>query len=127
MTAVGGSIESVTLSGRYFAVAADAESNRKIGGSQNEVQMNGDGTARLIKTRMPLMVDGLNLSVDDFAGDQEFLQSLADGNDFFVASVSYASGSVWQGQVQIVDDLQFSNSGSTATVSLQGPGTLTQQ
>jgi hypothetical protein len=32
MTAVGGSIESVSLQGRTFAVAADAESQRKLGG-----------------------------------------------------------------------------------------------
>ncbi len=45
MAAVGGSIESVTLDGRTFAVAADAEAQRKLGGFENEVQANGDGTA----------------------------------------------------------------------------------
>jgi len=127
MTAVGGSLESVTLAGRYFAVAADAESNRKIGGFENEVQMNGDGTARLIKTRVPFMVDGLQLDVDDFAGDHEFLQELADRNDFFEMSATYASGAVWQGNGQITDELQFSNQSSTCAVSMQGTGTLTQQ
>ena len=48
MPAVGGSIESVTLNGRPFPVAADAEAQRKLGGWENEVQANGDGfTARL--------------------------------------------------------------------------------
>jgi len=41
MASVGGSIESITLGGREFAVAADAESQRKLGGWENEVQANG--------------------------------------------------------------------------------------
>ena len=50
MTAVGGSIEAVSLSGREFPVAAEATANRKLGGSTNEVKMNGNQTtARLIK------------------------------------------------------------------------------
>ena len=71
MAAVGGSIESVNLSGREFAVAADAEAQRKLGGFENEVQANGDGTARLIKTRVPLSLDGLTIEIDDDRGDQE--------------------------------------------------------
>ena len=77
MPAVGGSIESVNLSGREFAVAADAEAQRKLGGFENEVQANGDGTARLIKTRVPLSLDGLTIEIDDDRGDQEFLQDFS--------------------------------------------------
>ena len=83
MAAVGGSIESITLDGRNFAVAADAEAQRKLGGFENEVQSNGDGTARLIKTRVPLSLDGLTLEIDDDRADQEFLQELSNRNDFF--------------------------------------------
>ena len=43
---VGGSIESVTLNGRSFAVAADADSNRFLGGFVNDVQANGNGSGR---------------------------------------------------------------------------------
>jgi hypothetical protein len=80
MGAVGGSIESVSLNGRNFAVAADAEAQRKLGGFENEVMANGDGTARLIKTRVPLSLDGLTVEVDDDRGDQEFLHDLTDIN-----------------------------------------------
>ena len=61
MTAVGGSIESVTLDGRNFPATADAAAERKLGGFENESQANGDGTARLIKTRVPWSLDGLTL------------------------------------------------------------------
>lgn len=127
MPAVGGSIESITMGGRTFAVAADAESQRKLGGFENEVQANGDGTARQIKTQVPLSIDGLTLTTDDDNGDQEFLKGLADGNDFFPIVISYASGISYQGSAQIVGEMQTSSQNATTTVSLMGPGILTKQ
>lgn len=125
--AVGGSIESVSLSGRLFSVAADADSNRKIGGWENDVQANGDGTGRVIKTRVPFSVDGLNLSIDDTRGDAEYLQELQDLKDFFPISVTYASGVVYQGSAQIVGETAISSQNTTATVALMGQLTLTRQ
>lgn len=127
MPAVGGSIESVTLDGREFAVAADAEAQRKLGGFENEVQANGDGTARIIKTRVPLSIDGLTLETDDSRGDQEFLQDLSDGNDYFPVAITYASGITYQGSAQIVGETQAGSQNATSAVSLMGPGKLTKQ
>jgi len=127
MPAIGGSIESITLSGRGFAVAADAEAQRKIGGFENEVQANGDGTARLIKTRVPLALNGLTIEIDDDRGDHEFLQELSDQNDFFPIVISYASGEDYQGTAQIVGETQASSQSASASISLMGPGILTKQ
>lgn len=127
MAGVGGSIESIILDGRNFAVAADAESQRKLGGFENEVQANGDGTARIIKTRVPLSLDGLTLEIDDDRADQEFLQELSNRNDFFPVVISYASGNDYQGIAQIVGETQVSSQNATAAVSLMGPGILTKQ
>ena len=127
MPAVGGSIESVNLSGREFAVAADAEAQRKLGGFENEVQANGDGTARLIKTRVPLSLDGLTIEIDDDRGDQEFLQDLADQNDYWPLGITYASGVTYQGTAQIVGENPASSQSATAAISLMGPGKLTKQ
>jgi hypothetical protein len=127
MTAVGGSIESVNLSGREFAVAADAEAQRKLGGWENEVQANGDGTARLIKTRVPLSIAGLTIEIDDDRGDQEFLQDLADQNDFWPLGITYASGNTYQGTGQIVGENPASSQSATAAIDLMGPGKLTKQ
>lgn len=127
MPAVGGSIESVTLSGREFAVAADAEAQRKLGGFENEVLANGNATARLIKTRVPLSIDGLTVEIDDSRGDHEFIQDLSDSNDFFATAITYASGITYQGTAQIVGETQASSQSATAEVSLQGPGILTRQ
>ena len=124
---VGGSIESVTLDGRNFAVASDAESNRKIGGFENEAQPNGDGSVRFVKTRVAWSLDGLTVDVDDARGDHEFLQELSDRNTNFPVAITYASGAVYQGTGQIVGEMQASSQNATAAVALMGPGILTKQ
>lgn len=125
--ATGGSIESVSIAGRNFAVAADADSQRKLGGFNNETAMNGDGTGRKIKTREAWQLDGLQLAVDDLRGDHEFLQDLADSDEFEVVSITYASGATYQGQGTISGDLQVSSQSTTGSVTLSGPGKLTKQ
>jgi len=127
MTAVGGSIESVSIAGRTFSVAADTESQRKLGGTENEIQPNGDGSARNVKTRVNWSIDGLSLTVDDDRGDHEFLQERADASGFEPMSVTYASGVTYQGRGTITGELQVSSQNATASVTLGGPGKLTKQ
>lgn len=127
MAAVGGSIESITLDGRTFSVPADAEATRKIGGWENEVQSNGDGTGRLVKTRVPFVLDGISVSTDDTRGDAEYLQELQDRSDFFSLSVTFASGATYQGTGQIIGETSTSSQNATTTISLSGPGTMTKQ
>ena len=91
------------------------------------MRANGDGTARIIKTRVPLSLDGLTLVVDDSRGDHEFLQGLADRSDFWPLAITYASGVTYGGTGQIVSEMQFSSQASTAQLSLSGPGKLTRQ
>lgn len=127
MTAVGGSIESVALDGRLFSVASDADSNRKLGGFENERQSNGDSTGRIIKNRVGWSVDGLTLSIDDTRADAEYLQDLQDLLDEFPIAITYASGVVYQGTGQIVGETATSSQNTTAAVALMGSGKLTQQ
>ena len=127
MPAVGGSIESITLDGRIFAVAADAEGQRKLGGFENEVQANGNGTARQIKTRTPWGIDGLTVEIDDSRGDDEFLQDLADRTEFYPIAVSFASGKDYQGTGQLTGENPTSSQSATKQVSLMGPGKMTPQ
>ena len=127
MGAIGGSIESITLQGRIFAVTSDSEVNRKLGGFENEIQSNGDGSARQIKTRVPWMLDGLVVEVDDLRGDHEFLQSLSDQKDYYPVTITYASGVTYQGTGQVVGETQYSSQSSSASVSLAGEGNLVAQ
>jgi hypothetical protein len=124
--AVGGSIESVAISGRLFAVAADADANRKLGGKENEVQSNGDGTARIIQTRVPWQIDGLTVQVNDDLADQEFLQKIANGKDFVPMEVTFASNVTFRGRGTITGEVQFSTQNATAGITLMGPGEVSQ-
>lgn len=127
MPATGGSIESVTLKNRTFSVAADADGQRKLGGFENDVQANGDSTSRLIKTRVPWGLADITVSMDDANGDHEFLQGLADQNDFFTCTITFASGAIYQGQGAITGELQVSSQNTTAALSIMGTGVLTKQ
>lgn len=125
--ATGGSIESISLDGREFAVAADSDASRKLGGFENEISPNGDGTARLIKTRVTWALDGISVVVDDDRGDQEFLQGIADGTGFVPVGISLVSGVTYQGDGTITGEVQASSQNATAGISLGGPGEMTQQ
>ncbi len=127
MAALGGSIESINFNGREFPIAADAEVQLKTGGFENEVQANGNGTARLIKTRVPFSVDGAPVEIDHDRNDLEYLQELSNAIDFFPVAVTLASSTTYQGSAQIVGEMQASTQNATASVSLMGPGILTQQ
>ena len=127
MSAIGGSIVALTLKGRRFAVAADAEAQRNVGGFENDVQANGDGSGRIVKTRKPWSLTGITVEVDDSRGDHEFLQDLADLPDPFPCSVEFASAIVFQGQGTITGELAASSTNATSSLSLMGPGKFTPQ
>lgn len=127
MSAVGGSIEAVSLDGREYPVAADADSNRDLGGFNNEIQMNGNGSAREIKTRVPSGFDGLSLEIDDDQGDLEALQDFANRPGLKPVIVTYVSGISYQGVCQIVGEIKASSQTTTAPIALMGQFKLTKQ
>lgn len=127
MPAIGGSIQSISIRGRLFPVASDAEANINLGGFQNEVASNGNGTARLLKTRVAWMVDGLQVEIDHGRADLEFLQEIADGLEFVDFTIELVDGTVYQGEGQLVDEIQASTQSATATITAHGQQKLTQQ
>ena len=127
MTAVGGSIESVTIDGQLFAVASDADAQISLGGFTNEVKANGNGGARIVKTRVPFVVDGLTVEIDDSRNDHEFLQNRSDSKQFYPITVVLASGFVWQGNGILTGDMQRGTQETTMSINIQGAGKLTKQ
>lgn len=132
MSAIGGSIRNISIAGRSFTIAADADGERDIGGFSNEVQANGDGTVRVIKTRKPWMFSGLSVSVDDTRDDHTFLQGVADGKDagedgLYDCTFTLVSGATFQGRGIVADDLKFSTQNSTCDITLSGSDALTKQ
>lgn len=127
MSAIGGSIESIAIDARVFSVAADADSPRKLGGFENEMQANGDGSARVVKTRMLGQLNDLQLAIDDDNGDQEFLQEIADRNTLVPVTITYASGAIYTGNGQIIGEVNTSSQNTTASVSLHVETKLVKQ
>lgn len=127
MPAVGGSIQSISIRGRIFPVASDAEANKKLGGFENEVQANGDGSARKIMTRVPWSIDGLQVEINNAKGDHEFLQEIADSFDYVSIELELADGTVYAGTGTVVDEIQGSSQSATATIKVAGPANLEAQ
>jgi len=127
MTAIGGSVESIGLNGRQFAVPADAEIQRILGGWNNDASPNGDGSSRLLKTRVAPGLSGVVVEVDDERGDHEYLQDLANLNSFWDVVITYASGVSYQGSATITGELQVSSAAATAGFDMKGTGTFTKQ
>jgi hypothetical protein len=124
---IGGSIEQASIRGRLFAATADADVTRKLGGFENEVQSNGNGTIRIIKIRVPWVLSDVVLEVNDIRGDQEFLQEVADDLDPVDITITLASGLVYQAEGTITGEVNYSTNAGTATVTLSGGGKMTRQ
>jgi hypothetical protein len=130
--AIGGSIKNISIKGREFPVAADADGERDLGGYTNEVQSNGDKTVRVIKLVKPWNVGGLAVSTDDNRSDQEFLQGIADGKDagddgLYDCTITFVDNNTYQGRGIIVGDLKKSTKNATCELALSGSDTLTKQ
>ena len=117
---VSGSIVRVTLDGREFPVAYDAESDRSLGGYNNEVEMNGNRTARLIKKMTAAKLSGIGIVIDDARADQEYIQKLADKKGFFGVEVEYVNGSIYGGQLQIIGEINVGSMKGTAELEFSG-------
>lgn len=126
MAAIGGSIESIIIDGREFPVAADADVTLKLGGFENEVQPNGNGSDREIKKRVVGKVSGLVVEIDDARGDHEYLQERADSSGKHAIVLTKASGVVYQGDMKLTGELSASSMNATMGIELSG-GTLSQQ
>lgn len=124
---IGGPIERVSIAGRAFSVAQDADVTRKLGGKENEIQLNGDGTGRTIQTRVAWSLTGLQLSIDDEATDQEFLQEVSDRAAYVPINVTFASGETYGGTGTVTGELTASSANATGSLTLSGPGKLVRQ
>lgn len=125
--ATGGPVESVEVRGRTFSVAADSDANLMLGGFQNEIQSNGDGTHRTIKTRVPWSVDSIALSIDPDRADLEFLQEVADSKEDIVFNLTLVSNVTYQATGQITGEIKMSTQNTTAPISMMGGGKAEQQ
>ncbi|MBP7735953.1 MAG: hypothetical protein KA369_08275 [Spirochaetes bacterium] len=127
MTVKAGPVESVSIKGRTFSVAADADVARDLGGAAPKIELNGDDTGRVIQEKVPWKLAGLSVQIDDDRGDQEFLQDIRDAGEFVDVSATFADGSVYFGQGIVTDKAERASKTGLMDISLEGPGKLKKQ
>lgn len=124
---IGGSVLKMDIGGRNFSVAADGDVGVKLGGFENEVQSNGDGSVRVVKTRVPWSLDGVPLSINHDVNDLQYLQDIADGKKMVPISITMASGDVYNKEGTITGEVKMQTQNATAPLSFAGPGRLGKQ
>jgi hypothetical protein len=122
-----GSIESCTVDGRRFSVAADADADIDLGGFSNEYQPNGDGTGRDVMTRKGWKVSGVTLSINHARGDQQFLQQKANSLVRYPCTFTLVDGTVLAGVGKVNGDLASKSMAGTADVEFSGEHELKPQ
>ena len=117
---VGGPFESHTINGRRFVCDADDDAQIQPQGFTNEVKSAGDGSQRLLKSRVPGTLEGTNLVYDPANGDDDFLLEVRDSKEWLNYSGTEVDGTIWTGLVQITGDLKFSTKNKTVPVTFTG-------
>jgi hypothetical protein len=115
-----GPFESHTLAGRRFACDGEDDAVLNLGGKNNEIVPNGDGTNRNKQTRVVGTLEGTNLIFDPENSDIEYLADLKNGGKLFDYSGTTNDGIIYSGLVQIVDELKFSFKEGTVEITLSG-------
>jgi hypothetical protein len=101
-------------------VNAEDAANVQLGGFSNEVKQSGDGKMRLVKSRTPSSIDGLNIIANNGDNDHEYVQNLRNRMGFFDVSLTYCDGTVYAGSMQLTDDTKYDAQESTIGITLTG-------
>lgn len=117
---IDGAMRNLSIQGRGFKVAHDGSGNKNLGGRNNEVAMNGDGSFRVIQTVMPGSFNDLQLVIDDSLGDLEYLQNLADQGLPVPVVTTYASNVSYTGDSVITGEMNKDELTGLASISMQG-------
>ena len=115
-----GCIESIVINGRRFTTDADDSCEITYDGFENEVKPNGDGTMRIVKSRHPGSIEGLNILIDPSRDDQEFLKETQDSLEFVDVSATLVDGVVVGGSMQLTEAVTTDLKEGTAAIPLQG-------
>ena len=125
---MAGSLVEITVEGRSFKAAADADGSTKLGGMSIEFSPNGDGqTGRNILTRTGWALSGVDLAFDDENADLEFLQAIQDSGRFVPVKAVYADGTIRSGRGNVTGTIEVSSMSGTASVAFEGPGKFALQ
>lgn len=115
-----GAWESIVLNGRRFACKADDSVKVTLPGFENEVIVGGDGSNWLKKTRHAGKISDINVICNPANEDLEFLQELADSLEFFPVSGTKVDGTVYGGEMQLVEAIEHDEGENVVGLTLNG-------
>lgn len=127
MSAVGGSVQEVSIAGQGFAVASDADVGLILGGWKNTTHKNGSGTTRVTSEWVDWSLSDIALSIDTRSNQLAFLQSVANEMELVPCVITLADGSKYAGDGILVGDLELSTANTTMPVTLSGTGQLLRE
>lgn len=121
----GGDVVNVFItrpdgSSRSFTVATGGDNPRINGGVfAEEVEANGDSSVRKILRNRPGERE-LILSIDDKAGDHEWMLEASADPEFSTVSYTHISGTVYSHKASPTGDMSKNDGNSTLTVTFKG-------
>jgi hypothetical protein len=125
MTIQGGSWESVSLNGREFKCTGDTDPTLVLGGVEVEIQMNGLGGYRELKTPIPWAVNGAQVELDIDNGDLEFLVDFQDSGGGDVC-ITLFGGTSYTRPGNITGTIEANPKTASISLNLAGGGKLKQ-
>lgn len=124
MTAIGGTLKTLSIDKREFRGTGDANVAIQLGGFNNETLPNGDASARMKKTVMPWSASSASIEVDLDNNDLEFLEDVKNSQRYVDIVIELVGGSVFAGIGNIEGELSYASETTSATLELKGPGRL---
>lgn len=123
MSIQGGSWESVSLNGREFKCTGDTDPTLILGGHEIEIQMNGMGGYRELKSPIPWAVNGVMVELDVDNGDIEFIVDFqaSGGGDI---CITLFGGTSYTKQGTITGTVEANPKTASITLNLAGGGML---
>jgi hypothetical protein len=116
----GGPIESITIAGRRFPCDGEDAAKITLGGYSSEVKPNGDGSVRVVGSRVLAAISDLNVQIDASKDDLEYIQEQRNSLRLFDFTVNLVDGTVYSGAMQITDEVEYDSKEGTAGISLAG-------
>ncbi len=115
-----GALKKIQIKGRPFSVSGENAGNRVLGGRENEVAKNGDGTVRVLQKEVPWKLSDVEMA-SDISG-QQHLQEIADlgeevpiqwtmANDATVSALGIPTGTIEFDQMTGLLKCTFEGSG----------------
>lgn len=123
MTAIGGSLESISLNGREFKCTADTDPGIQLGGEEITMESNGLGGVRELKRKIPWAINGAKVELDMDNEDLEYLTDfqINKGGDVVI---TFAGGISYTAIGNISGTLESNPADASTTLSLMGGGLL---